>query len=75
MSLRPRWPDLDVPEDEPFVDIAMILASGVLRLRQRDRRSEAISPESGVHGLALVDESRPAVVDGSESHRKDERCH
>jgi hypothetical protein len=49
-------------------ELARLFAMGVVRLRQ----SDAKSPDSGVHGLALCSDSCPAVVDGVESRRKDQ---
>jgi hypothetical protein len=69
MSVRPCNP----PDDEdPIESLSTILARAVARLWQRDIRDAQLPPESGVSGLALCGESRPSVVDGPESRRKDE---
>ena len=69
MSVRAYDPPDD---DDPIETLSTILARAVARLWQRDMREAQLPSESGDCGLALCRESRPSVVDGSESRRKDE---
>ena len=61
-------PELD--EADTLDTLAIILARGVIRLRQRDIDEARNPQDSAAHGLALVTGSCPSAVNGSESRGK-----
>ena len=64
MSLRT---ECAIEPDDPIDELATLFARGVIRHHEQHLRMAELSPESGVHGLALCSTSRPCVVSGPTS--------